>query len=141
MGIDVRHAPKTVLFLGQRSPETGQVLTLLSKRPDLRIVHVPMLESVPWALRGLPANLVLVGPELPGSLLLELFSTVEKLRPGVPVVALRPRVDEEWAAALLPSLTVLARPFPAPVLLRLVDMALGAGRAAEATRADSGMPN
>jgi len=140
MGIDVRYSPKTVLYLGQGSTETKQVLTLLAKRSALRIIHVPFLESLTWALQGVPANLIVVGPELPADVLLELFAKVDQLHPGVPVVALRPRVDEDWAATL-PAFTVVVHPFPAPVLLRLVDMALDASLPSEVARAGSGMPN
>lgn len=140
MGIDVRYPPKTVLYLGQRSPATKQVLTLLAKRPALRIIHVPSLESLTWTLRDLPANLIVVGPELSAEVLLELFAKVDKLHPGVPVVALRPRAHEDWAATL-PAFTVVVQPFPAPVLLRLVDMALQASVTSEVARAGAGTPN
>jgi DNA-binding NtrC family response regulator len=140
MGIDVRYSPKTVLYLGQGSTETKQVLTLLAKRPALRIIHVPSLGSLTWALRDLPANLIIVGPELSADRLLELFAKVDKLHPGVPVVALRPRADEDWAATL-PAFTVVVHPFPAPVLLHLVDMALDASSPSQVVRAGSCMPN
>jgi hypothetical protein len=129
-----------VLYLGQRSPTTKQVLTLLAKRPALRIIHIPSLESLTWALRDLPANLIVVGPELSAEILSELFAKVDKLHPRVPVVALRPRVHEDWVATL-PAVTVVVQPFPAPVLLRLVDMALEASLPSEVARVDSGMPN
>ena len=140
MGIDVRYPPKTVLYLGQRSPATKQVLTLLAKRPTLRILHVASLESLTWALRDSPANLIVVGPELSAEVLLELLAKVDKLHPGVPIVALRPRAHEDWAATM-PAFTVVVQPFPAPVLLRMVDMALEASLPSDVARAGSGMPN
>ena len=140
MGIDVRYPPKTVLYLGHPSLETKQVLTLLAKRPTLRIIHVPSLESLTWALRGLAANLIVVGPELPAEVLLELFAKIDQLYASVPVVALRPRAETDWAATL-PACTLVVHPFPAPVLLRLVDMALDANSPSEGVRAGAGMPN
>jgi hypothetical protein len=127
MGIDVRLGPKTILYLGQRSRGTSEVLALLAKRPDLRIVHILMPESVAWALSGATAHLVLVGPDLASNDLSKLFATVERLRPGVPVMAVRPQIDDVGPAQPFAALTVVAGLCPTPVVLHLVDMALGAG--------------
>jgi hypothetical protein len=141
MEIEVYRSAKTVLYLGQRSIESEQVLTALAERSDLCVVQVPLMESVSWALRGLPVQLLVVGPELEPNLLAELLGTMNRLRPEVPVVALRPKADEDMLAGAALALSVLARPYPAPIFLRLVDMALEAalprGRAAVA----SVMPN
>jgi hypothetical protein len=119
-------SPKTVLYFGQRSAETKQVLASLAGRSDLRIIHVPMVESAAWALRGLPAQLIVLGPELATNALAELFATIDRLRPQVPVVALRPKADEDIPTQSARALSVLAPPYPTPVLHRLVDMALEA---------------
>jgi hypothetical protein len=128
MGVVVSGSPKTVLFFGQRSSETKQVLASLAGRSDLRLVHVPMMESATWVLQGLPAQLIIVGPELATNALAELFVTLDQLRPEVPVVALRPKVDDDLPTRSARALTILARPYPTPVLLRLVDMALEAAK-------------
>jgi hypothetical protein len=140
MELDARRLPKTVVCLGQRSPETKQVFSLLAKRRALRIVHVPCLESLALALRGLPASLVVIGPEVSEETLLKVFANGDNLHQGVPVVALRLRVDEGWVATL-PGFTVALHPFPVAVLLRLVEMALDASLPPEVERADSGMPS
>ena len=140
MEIDVRRSPKTVICLGQRSPETKQALSLLAKRRALRIVHVPCLESLALALRGLPASLIVLGPEVSEETLSKLFANGDNLHQGVPVVALRLSVDEGWAETL-PGFTLALHPFPVAVLLRLVDMALDASLSPEVRQADSGMPS
>jgi hypothetical protein len=101
------------------------VLALLARRSDLRVVQLPMMESVAWALEGLPASLIVMGPELRSDLIAELFATIERLRPGVPVLALRSKLDEDLPTSSKRQLSVLAQPYAAPVLLHLVDMALG----------------
>jgi DNA-binding NtrC family response regulator len=126
MGVEVNRSPKTVLYFGQRSAETKQVLASLAGRSDLRIVHVPMVESATWVLQGLPAQLIIVGPELATNVLADLFLAIDQLQPQVPVVALRPKVDEDLPSRSAQALSVLARPYATPVLLRLVDMALEA---------------
>ena len=60
-------------------------------------------------------------------MLADLFLAIDQLRPQVPVVALRPKADEDLPSRSAQALSVLARPYPTPVLLRLVDMALEAG--------------
>ena len=124
MGVEVHSSARTVLYFGQRSAETKQVLASLAGRSDLRIIHVPMVESAAWALRGLPPQLIVVGPELATNTLAELFGTIDRLRPNVPVVALRPKTDENLPTCSARALSVLAPPYPTPVLLLLVDMAL-----------------
>jgi hypothetical protein len=141
MEVEVRRSPKTVLYLGQRSAETKQVLTSLASRSDLRIVQVPMVESVAWALRGLPAQLIVIGPELASNVLTELFATIDRLRPEVPVVALRPQADDDRLAWSARALSVLARPYPTPVLLRLVNMALEAALPRKSAEVASVMAN
>jgi hypothetical protein len=126
MTIDVRVAPRTVLYLGQPSRKSTEVLNVLAKRPDLHIVHVPMVDSATCALRRLSAHLVLVGPEVSSSALPDLLAVIERLRPGVPVMALRPQIDDDHPSTTLPVFTMVARPCPAPVLLHLVDLSLGA---------------
>jgi hypothetical protein len=141
MGVEVCRSPKTVLYFGQRSAETKQVLASLAGRSDLRIVHVPMVESAAWALRGLPAQLIVVGPELGSSALVELLVTIDRLRPEVSVVALRPKADEDLSTWPARALSVLARPYPAPILLRLVDMAIEAALPREGAAVALVMPN
>jgi DNA-binding NtrC family response regulator len=141
MGIEVSRSPKTVLYLGQRSAETKQVLTSLARRSDLRIVQVPMVESAAWALCGVPANLIVIGPELTTNVLAQLLVTITRLRPAVPVMALRPSADEDVRAWSVRALSVLAPPYPTPVLFRLVDMALEAAAQAKSAALASVMPN
>jgi len=140
MEIDVRRSPKTVLCVGQLSPETKQVLTLLAKRRSLRIIHMPCPESLALAMRGVRAHLIVLGPEVSAEVLLNLFARTNKSHPDVPVVALRPHVDEDWASTLS-AFTVVVHPFHAPVLLRLVDMALDASLVTEPAPGGSDMPN
>lgn len=125
MAFDVRQAPKTVLYLGHRSRQTSQVFTALARRSDLRIVQVPLANSAVWRAPGLPAHLIVVGPEVAPGVLVDLLATVERLRPGVPVMVLRPQIDGDGPSAPQPALTVVACRCPTPVLLHLVDMALG----------------
>jgi DNA-binding NtrC family response regulator len=141
MGVVVRRSPKIVLYFGQRSSETKQVLASLAGRSDLRIVHVPMVESAAWVLQGLPAQLIIVGPELATNALADLFLAIDQLRPQVPVVALRPKADEDLPSRSAQALSVLARPYPTPVLLRLVNMALEAGLADNNAAIGLVMPN
>jgi hypothetical protein len=140
MAIDVRRTRKTVLYLGQRSRGTSGVFMALGQRSDLRIVQVSMASSAVWRAPGLPADLIVVGPEVSLTVLCDLLATVERLRPGVPVMALRSQVDGEGPSAPKPSLTVVACRCPAPVLLHLVDMALGVARPLEPVHGSS-LPN
>lgn len=114
-----------ILVLAQPSVETDDLLEPLVRRADLILLRVADINSAELALRDVAVSLVLVCPETDFDSVTELLDRTNRLRPGTPVLALRPRsgsLAPEWKGR---TIGVLRCPILPDVLSRTVDVALG----------------
>jgi hypothetical protein len=116
---------RSILALAQPSQETDELLSDLVRRRDLHLMRVLTVEAATLALRDLEVGLVLVCPQTPVEEIDDLLGQVDRLRPGVPVLALRERRGEESPRWKARGVGVLRVPFLSGVLARTVDVALG----------------
>jgi len=117
----------TLLVLAQPSPETDDLLEPLLKRMDLCLLRVASLNAAEVALRDVAVSLVLVCPETDSGEVTAILDKTDELRPGTPVLALRPRSGEHppvWKGRMV---GILRYPMLPDVLSRTVDVALGLG--------------
>jgi hypothetical protein len=116
-----------LLVLAQPSAETDVLLESLVKRPDLVLLRVTDLNAAELALRDVAVSLVLVCPETEAAWVSALLDKTDQLRPGTPVLALRPRSGDSLPAWKGRTIGVLRLPILPDVLSRTVDVALGLG--------------
>jgi hypothetical protein len=121
-----------LLVLAQPSAETDDLLASLIKRPDLVLLRVTDLNAAELALRDVAVSLVLVCPETAAAWVTAILAKTEQLRPGTPVLALRPRSADSLPAWKGRAIGVLRCPILPDVLSRTVDVALGLGSKAPA---------
>ena len=131
--LDRQEGPgRTLVVLAQPSQETDDLLAELVRRRDLHLLRVVTVEAAAVALRDLGVSLVLVCPETAVQTIDALLAQIDRLRPGVPVLAVRERQGEESPAWRSRAVGVLRAPLSPEVLSRTVDVALGfAGSAGE----------
>jgi len=122
----IAQAP-SLLVLAQPSPETDELLEPLVKRPDLCLLRVTNLNAAGIALRDVAVSLVLVCPETEARALSAILDKTDELRPGTPVLALRPRSSDYLPAWKGRTVGILHCPISPDVLSRTVDVALGLG--------------
>lgn len=122
-----------VLVLAQPSPETDDLLDPLVKRSDLVLFRVTDLNAAELALRDVAVSLVLVCPETEAALVTAIVETIDHVRPGTPVLALRPRSSDSQTTWKGRTVGVLRCPILPDVLSRTVDVALGLNVGHEAT--------
>jgi len=118
-------AGRTLVVLAQPSQETDDLLAELIRRRDLHLLRVVTVEAAAVALRDLEVSLVLVCPETALEAINALLGQIARLRPGVPVLAVRDRQGEEppvWKSRVV---GVLRAPVSPHVLSRTVDVAVG----------------
>jgi hypothetical protein len=120
----IAQAP-ALLVLAQPSPETDDLLELLVRRVDLCLFRVTTLTASEIALRDMAVSLVLVGPEIGAGAVTAILDKTDELRPGTPVLALRPRGAEHLLAWKGRTVGILHCPILPGVLNRTVDVALG----------------
>jgi hypothetical protein len=117
----------SLLVLAQPSAETDDLLDPLVKRADLCLLRVTDLNAAAIALRDVAVSLVLVCPETDAAAVTAILDKTDQLRPGTPVLALRPRRGELLSAWRGRTIGVLHCPILPAVLSRTVDVALGLG--------------
>lgn len=122
----VTQAP-SLLVLAQPSVETDDLLETLVKRTDLCLLRVTSLNAAEIALRDIAVSLVLVCPETAPAAVTAILDKAEQLRPGTPVLALRPRSGDPLPVWKGRTIAVLRCPILPDVLSRTVDVALGLG--------------
>jgi hypothetical protein len=119
----VKRAP--LLVLAQPSGETDDLLQALVKRPDLVLLRVTDINAAELALRDVAVSLVLVCPETDAGSVTAILDRIDRLRPGTPVLALRPRSGDSLPIWKGRTLGILRCPILPDVLSRTVDVALG----------------
>ena len=122
----VTQAP-SLLVLAQPSVETDDLLETLVKRTDLCLLRVTNLNAAEIALRDVAVSLVLVCPETAPAAVTAILDRAEQLRPGTPVLALRPRSGDPLPVWKGRTIAVLRCPILPDILSRTVDVALGLG--------------
>jgi hypothetical protein len=118
-------AGRSILALAQPAQETDDLLTELAVRPDLHLLRVMTVAAAVVALRDLEIRLVLTCTETAVEDIDELLQQVDRLRPGIPILALRERSGEVSARWKACGVGVLRAPLLPGVLSRTVDVALG----------------
>jgi hypothetical protein len=113
------------LVLAQPSPETDDLLASLVKRVDLCLLRVTSVNAAEIALRDVAVSLVLVCPETDAAVVTTILDRTDDLRPGTPVLALRPRSGEHLPGWKGRAVGILHCPILPEVLSRTVDVALG----------------
>lgn len=101
------------------------MLETLVRRTDVCLLRVTNLNAAEVALRDLGVRLVLICPETEAASVTAVLDKTEELRPGTPVLALRPRSGELAPAWKGRTIAVLRCPILPEVLSRTVDVALG----------------
>ena len=116
----------SLLVLAQPSSETDDLLAPLVRRSDLCVLRVASMQAAEMALRDVAVSLVLVCPETETRSVTALLDRTDKLRPGIPVLALRPRGGHppDWKGR---AVGILHCPLLPDVLNRTVDVVLGLG--------------
>jgi hypothetical protein len=122
-----------VLVLARPSSETDDLMQTLVGRADLVLLRVTDLNAAALALRDVAVSLILVCPETEAASVSELLDTSERLRPGTPVLVLRPRSGELVPAWRGRGIGVLRCPITPDVLSRTVDVALAMSAASHET--------
>jgi hypothetical protein len=115
----------SLLVLAQPSAETDDLLGPLMRRVDLCLLRVTNLNAAEIALRDVAVSLVLVCPETEAGAVTAILDRTDELRPGTPVLALRPRSSEHVPAWKGRTVGILRCPILPDVLSRTVDVALG----------------
>jgi hypothetical protein len=130
-----RRAP-LILVVAQPSAETDELLDPLVQRTDLCVLRATSLDAAEVALRDVAVSLVLVCPETGQPSLAVLVDRVDRLRPGIPVLAIGPVGRTTSPRLDLPSLGILRAPIMPALLSRTIDLALEL--ATKTTRTDRG---
>jgi DNA-binding NtrC family response regulator len=116
---------RSLLVVAQPSPETDDLLETLVRRSDLCLLRVTNLSAAEIALRDVAVSLVLICPETETASVTAVLEKTEHLRPGTPVLALRPRSGEALPAWKGRTIGILRSPILPDLLSRTVDVALG----------------
>ena len=117
----------SLLILAKPCAETDDLLETLVKRSDLVLLRVTDINGAEVALRDVAVSLVLVCPETEPALVTAILDRTDQLRPGTPVLALRPRGDSALPSWKGRTIGVLRCPILPDVLSRTVDVALNMG--------------
>ena len=117
----------SLLILAKPCAETDDLLETLVKRSDLVLLRVTDINGAEIALRDVAVSLVLVCPETEAASVTAILDRTDQLRPGTPVLALRPRGDHAPPSWKGRTIGVLRCPILPDVLSRTVDVAISMG--------------
>ena len=117
----------TLLVVAQPSPETDDLLEPLVKRIDLCLLRVASLNAAEVALRDVAVRLVLICPDADIAEVAAVLDKTDELRPGTPVLVVRPRSGEHPPIWKGRTVGILRCPILPDILSRTVDVALGLG--------------
>jgi hypothetical protein len=118
---------RCVLVLAEPFQDSDDLLAELVRRPDLHLLRVVTVEAAAVALRDLEVRLVLACPGTTAGTINTLLDDIARLRPGLPVLALRDRDGEESPSWKARAVGILRTPLAPALLTRTVDLALGFG--------------
>ncbi len=120
-----RRTPPPVLLLARPGPASDELFADLDGREDLCLLRVATVAAAERAIQEMPVALLVACPETPAASLDAAVATLEKARPGTPVLALRARRAPEPAAWKARGVAVLRLPLLPGVLSRSIDVVLG----------------
>ncbi|HET8542424.1 MAG TPA: hypothetical protein VFL83_21300 [Anaeromyxobacter sp.] len=117
--------PPPVLLLARPGPERDELFADLDRREDLCLLRVATAAAAARAIEEMPVALLVACPETPAAAIDAALASLERARPGTPVLALRARRAPEPASWKARGVAVLRLPLLPGVLSRSVDVVLG----------------
>lgn len=120
--------PPSVLLLAHPTPASEDLFADLARREDLCLLRVATAAAANRTIEEMPVALVVTCPEVPAAAVDSVLAHLERVRPGTPVLAVRPRQPPEPATWSARGVAVLRLPLLAGVLSRSIDVVLGMKR-------------
>jgi len=117
--------PPAVLLLARPGPASEDLFADLDGRDDLCLLRVATPAAAARAIEEMPVALLVACPETTVASLDAVVASLERRRPGAPVLALRARQAPEPAAWRARGVAVLRLPLLPGVLSRSIDVVLG----------------
>lgn len=114
-----------VLLLARPGPENDELFAGLEGREDLCLLRVATASAAARAIEEMPVALLVACPETAAASIDAAAASLERARPGTPVLALRARRAPEHAAWKARGVAVLRLPLLPGVLSRTIDVVLG----------------
>ncbi len=97
----------------------------LQSRADFRILFAANVPDAEIALRGQPVSLLIASPEISTHGVNQLVTSLERIRPGIPLLVIRERQAEEAATWSKRGVGILRCPLLPQALGRSVEVVLG----------------
>jgi len=97
----------------------------LQSRADFRILFAANVPDAEIALRGQPVSLLIASPEISTRGVNQLVTSLERIRPGIPLLVIRERQAEEPATWSKRGVGILRCPLLPQALGRSVEVVLG----------------
>ena len=123
--VPTARTPPPVLRLARPGPASDDLFADLDGREDLCLLRVATAAAAARAIEEMPVALLVACPETPAASIDSAVATLERRRPGTPVLALRARQAPEPAAWKARGVAVLRLPLLPGVLSRSIDVVLG----------------
>lgn len=117
--------PPPVLLLARPGPASDELFADVDRRDDLCLLRVATPAAASRAIEEMPVALLVACPETPAASIDAVVSSLERSRPGTPVLALRARQASEPAGWKARGVAVLRLPLLPGVLSRSIDVVLG----------------
>ena len=117
--------PPPVLLLARPGPASDDLFADLDGREDLCLLRVATAAAAARAIEEMPVALLVACPDTTAASIDSAVQTLERVRPGTPVLALRARRAPEPAAWKARGVAVLRLPLLPGVLSRSIDVVLG----------------
>ncbi len=114
-----------MLLLARPGPASDDLFADLDGREDLCLLRVATPAAAARAIEERPVALLVACPDTPVASIDAVVATLERKRPGTPVLALRARQAPEPGAWKSRGVAVLRLPLLPGVLSRSIDVVLG----------------